>query len=235
MDPYYDHSKEIAELESLRTKLVQLHDSFTPFLQVTSPNYPYPVQWPEVLNKFNVLVARYVGLNRALADQQLSSLRKLILHPNEPVNSDHEQLVMSVLLRTKLTPDVEQAQDALVMDAETTDTLGVQRGLSEKTTTGNVQAEELKLWKAKAEAYDAICLSTEQSMKRYLEEYRSNLKLRIVDENDNEDTGDGLTASVSSTTRGPKPLGLLPAKAGPLEELMSFTSSGPPLERRPVG
>ncbi|KAJ1648474.1 hypothetical protein IWQ61_009989 [Dispira simplex] len=235
MDPYYDHSKEIAELESLRTKLAQLHDSFTPFLQVTGPDYPYPVQWPEILNKFNVLVARYVGLNRALADQQLSSLHKLLLHPSEPVNSDDEQRIMAVLLRTKLTPDVEQAQDALVADAEATDALGVLQVLSEKTTTGNAQVEELKLWKAKAEAYDAICLSMEQSMDRHLEEHRSNLKLRIVDENDSEDTSDGHITPAPSVTRGPKPLGLLPAKASPLEELISFTSCGPPLERRPIG
>ncbi|KAJ1981158.1 hypothetical protein H4R33_005306 [Dimargaris cristalligena] len=226
MDPFHDNAKQIIELESLRTKLQQLKESFVPFLQVTDPHYPYPVPWPEVLNKFNILVARFVSLSRVLGDQPSSSLRKLVLHPNEPVGSDQEQQIMSILLRTKPIPEVENAQRGLVKEVDSTDLAGIQAAIQAKRQVSNPQVEELKAWKSKAEAHDTVCLSAEQCLKRYLEEYRSRLKLRIVDEATENAPGIDNHTPGSGPTLASNQIGLMKETASDLEKLMMFISTG---------
>ncbi|KAJ1926445.1 hypothetical protein IWQ60_003791 [Tieghemiomyces parasiticus] len=247
MDPFYDDAKQIAELESLRSKLQQLRDSFLPFLQATDPRFPFTASWPEILNKFNILVARYVSLNRVLSENHLSALRKMVLHPQEPVGTDQEQQVLAVLLRTKLVPEVEKAQEVLIREAETCYAAGVTQALQERFVGSGPPAEELKLWKvtlvkyrsqtiallpclfsfkeslqSKAEAHDAVCLSAEQSLEKHLDQYRPQLKLRIVDE-----------AEVRAAAAEPPPqlsparaAGLLKEATTDLERLMRFVSSG---------
>ncbi|KAJ1976479.1 hypothetical protein H4R34_003968 [Dimargaris verticillata] len=224
MDPFYDDSKQVAELESLRNKLTQLRDSFSPFLQATDPNYPYAVVWPDVLNKFNILVARFVSVNRTLNDNYLSTLKKLLLHPYEPVASDHEQQVLSILLRTKLIPEVEKVQDAYISDAEQNNGADIRISLGKKLGSANAQAEELKLWKAKVEAHDAVCLSTEQSLDRCLEELRPRLKLRIVDEAEEQASAAETTGPLGGPSQA---FGPRRTEASNLEQLVMFMSSGP--------
>ncbi|KAJ1910878.1 hypothetical protein IWQ60_010420 [Tieghemiomyces parasiticus] len=222
MDPFYDDAKQIAELESLRSKLQQLRDSFLPFLQATDPRFPFTAPWPEILNKFNILVARYVSLNRVLSENHLSALRKMVLHPQEPVGTDQEQQVLAVLLRTKLVPEVEKAQEVLIREAETCYAAGVTQDLQERFVGSGPPAEELKLWKSKAEAHDAVCLSAEQSLEKHLDQYRPQLKLRIVDEAEER----AAAAEPPPQLSPARAAGLLKEATTDLERLMRFVSSG---------
>ncbi|KAL1924825.1 uncharacterized protein VTP21DRAFT_4479 [Calcarisporiella thermophila] len=108
-------SDSISELESVRLKLQQLQESLNYFLQTV--NAKVPVQsWPELLNKYNILAAKFLSLQNDLLASQ--TLPKLVLHPHEPPQTDNESQILSFLLRTKLIPEIEKQEEETKIDVE---------------------------------------------------------------------------------------------------------------------
>ncbi|KAH8554578.1 hypothetical protein BGW37DRAFT_480235 [Umbelopsis sp. PMI_123] len=103
----------LQELESLRIKLQSLQDTFNTHLAyLRDPKYPFT--WPDLLNKFNMLTAKFASLSEdfyaQLDPNSNSTLPKLMLHPQTPTTTESETQILSVLLRTKLIPDIERME-----------------------------------------------------------------------------------------------------------------------------
>ncbi|KAJ2491258.1 hypothetical protein IWW37_002425 [Coemansia sp. RSA 2050] len=112
-----DHSN-IAELEMLRRQLQQLHESFAAVILETrpTPDNPALVSWPDLLSKFNVLAAKYAVLNQAVSKKHAGLLREMAVAPRTRPSGIHEQNILSVLLRTKLAPEIEQEEEQIWAD-----------------------------------------------------------------------------------------------------------------------
>lgn len=113
----------LQELESLRIKLQSLQDTVNTHLAyLRDPKYPFA--WPDLLNKFNMLTAKFASLSEdfyaQLDPNSNSTLPKLMLHPQTPTTTESETQILSVLLRTKLIPDIErmEAQTQVAVAAE---------------------------------------------------------------------------------------------------------------------
>ncbi|KAJ2010614.1 hypothetical protein GGI06_004873 [Coemansia sp. S85] len=114
-----DHSN-IAELEMLRRQLQQLHESFSAVIMETrpTPDNPTLVSWPDLLSKFNVLAAKFAVLNQAVSKKHAGLLREMAVTPRTRPSGIHEQNILSVLLRTKLAPEIEQEEEQIWADIE---------------------------------------------------------------------------------------------------------------------
>jgi uncharacterized protein YdcH (DUF465 family) len=106
----------LQELESLRIKLQSLQETFNTHLAyLRDPKYPF--SWPDLLNKFNMLTAKFASLSEDFYAQMdpnsNSTLPKLMLHPGTPTATESETQILSVLLRTKLIPDIERLEEQI--------------------------------------------------------------------------------------------------------------------------
>ncbi|KAI9494687.1 hypothetical protein BDB00DRAFT_817859 [Zychaea mexicana] len=103
----------IQELEALRSKLWSLQETFaSQIAYLKEPKYPFT--WPDLLNKFNMLTAKFASLSEDfygyIEAGSNGTLPKLMLHPYVPTTTEHETNILSVLLRTKLIPDIEKLE-----------------------------------------------------------------------------------------------------------------------------
>ncbi|CAO3681701.1 unnamed protein product [Umbelopsis vinacea] len=73
-----------------------------------------PVRMANLLNKFNMLTAKFASLSEdfyaQLDPNSNSTMPKLMLHPQIPTTTESETQILSVLLRTKLIPDIERME-----------------------------------------------------------------------------------------------------------------------------
>ncbi|KAJ2755112.1 hypothetical protein IWQ56_006437 [Coemansia nantahalensis] len=106
---------QIAELETLRRQLQQLHELFAAVVDETrpTPDNPGIVPWPELLSKFNVLASKYEILSRTVGKKSAALLKELVVVPQTQPGGLHEQNIMAVLLRTKLAPEIEKEEEAI--------------------------------------------------------------------------------------------------------------------------
>ncbi|KAG5461094.1 MAG: hypothetical protein BJ554DRAFT_6766, partial [Olpidium bornovanus] len=88
------------------TELLQLQETMNFFLQVVDPAMPYVVPWC-LLDKFNVLVAKYIALHEAAV---APALQQLHVHPGGPPETTEQAHNLGILLRTKLIPELESAE-----------------------------------------------------------------------------------------------------------------------------
>ncbi|KAG0173660.1 hypothetical protein DFQ28_007997 [Apophysomyces sp. BC1034] len=103
----------IQELEALRGKLSSLQETLNN--QISYIKEPkYPLTWPDLLNKFNMLTAKFASLSEDFYNYtetgSNATLPKLMLHPFIPTTNEQETNILSILLRTKLIPDIEQLE-----------------------------------------------------------------------------------------------------------------------------
>ncbi|KAJ1736019.1 hypothetical protein LPJ61_000236 [Coemansia biformis] len=106
---------QIAELETLRRQLQQLHELFAVVIGETrpTPDNPGIVPWPELLSKFNVLASKYEVLSRTVGQKSATLLKEMAVVPQTRPSGIHEQNIMAVLLRTKLAPEIEKEEEAI--------------------------------------------------------------------------------------------------------------------------
>ncbi|KAI8062212.1 hypothetical protein BC940DRAFT_127064 [Gongronella butleri] len=105
LDPHTMH-----ELDALKGKLGSLQETLsTQIAYLKEPKFHFT--WPDLLNKFNMLTAKFSSLSEDFHQQMqagsTSTLPKLMLHPWNPPLTEQETNIFSVLLRTKLIPDIE--------------------------------------------------------------------------------------------------------------------------------
>ncbi|KAJ2498996.1 hypothetical protein GGH96_003855 [Coemansia sp. RSA 1972] len=110
----------IVELETLRRQLEQLHELFAAVIDETrpTPDNPHVMPWPELLSKFNVLAGKYAILSHTVGKKHASLLKELAVVPQTQPNGIHEQNIMSVLLRTKLAPEIEKEEEDIWAQVE---------------------------------------------------------------------------------------------------------------------
>ncbi|KAJ1664265.1 hypothetical protein IW140_001026 [Coemansia sp. RSA 1813] len=137
-----------AELESLRRQLQQLHESFSAVIEETrpTPDNIAIMPWPDLLSKFNVLAAKYTVLSQAVSSKHAHMLKEMAVAPRTRPGNIHEQNILSVLLRTKLAPEIEK---------------------EEETIWAQVQAEMLRDknldWFARAEKQESLAITAVNS------------------------------------------------------------------------
>ncbi|KAJ1834176.1 hypothetical protein IWW55_002433 [Coemansia sp. RSA 2706] len=112
---------QIVELETLRRQLQQLHELFAVVIDETrpTPDNPAVMPWPELLSKFNVLAGKYAILSQTVGRKHASLLKELAVVPRTQPTGIHEQNIMSVLLRTKLAPEIEQEEEEIWAQVQT--------------------------------------------------------------------------------------------------------------------
>ncbi|KAI8621692.1 hypothetical protein BC830DRAFT_134581 [Chytriomyces sp. MP71] len=168
--------REKNPLESVKLKLMALHDSLSTFLETADPATER--DWKSILAHFNTLIARYESMTDTLQDEGLQPLlRSLIVVPQALPESDPD-FVPRELLKTRLLQDVldaeaalaERLNEALAGDApiETANAL-------DQTALRS----ELRAWAKLADAHDKVAAHAET----FVAEFRMyDLKKRIPEE-----------------------------------------------------
>ncbi|KAI8640012.1 hypothetical protein BD408DRAFT_330646, partial [Parasitella parasitica] len=183
------------ELEALRGKLWSLQETFSTHLTyLKEPKFPFT--WPDLLNKFNMLTAKFASLSEDFYNYtekaSNATLPKLMVHPYIPTTTEQETNILSVLLRTKLIPDIEK------LEAETQATIA-QELLSDNnnaTTTSQMSHNaddeqliysQLNQWNQLLERHDRLAVDAANFISELSTDHRPNFMLRYEDQIDQED------------------------------------------------
>ncbi|KAI8975348.1 hypothetical protein BDF20DRAFT_801508, partial [Mycotypha africana] len=183
------------ELEALRGKLKSLQETIATHLAyLNDPNFPFT--WPDLLNKFNMLTAKFATLSEDFYNSltgQHATLPKLMLHPFLPTTTEQETNILNVLLRTKLIPDIEK------LEAETHAAIAQEMALADKeninstSNNNNIHMEDEQLihsqldqWKSILERHDRLAGNATQFVTELSSDHRSNFLLRYEDQLDEE-------------------------------------------------
>ncbi|KAJ1889790.1 hypothetical protein LPJ66_007844 [Kickxella alabastrina] len=192
----------IVELEMLRRQLQQLHESFTVVIDETrpTPDNPNLVSWPDLLSKFNILAAKYAVLNQAVSKKHAMLLKEMAVAPKTRPGSIHEQNIISVLLRTKLAPEIEQEEELIWAQVE-----------------AESQQDKRLDWAARAEKHESLAVA---ALNTFIEHRRGHAKTvaGLVKQRMDEAEG-GLDASAKEA------VGSSDSKVA-LEDVLAFMSSG---------
>ncbi|KAJ1889374.1 hypothetical protein GGI16_005717 [Coemansia sp. S142-1] len=199
-----DHSN-IAELEMLRRQLQQLHESFSAVILETrpTPDNPTLVSWPDLLSKFNVLAAKYAVLNQAVSKKHAVLLREMAVAPKTRPSGIHEQNILSVLLRTKLAPEIEQEEEQIWADIEV-----------------EMQHDKKLDWMARADMHESLAITAMNSFlylqKKHTETVDSLLQGMLEAEPQKKPTA---TSEEEAEPRAVE-------RPVALEDVLAFTSTG---------
>jgi len=101
-----DSTLDAKELETTKNKLSQLNESLNSFLTL-HPQTP----WPLILDKFNILIARY---NQLLQEVSCKFLKECVIHPDSLPEDDPDS-IPRFLLRTKFIPEIEEMESNLIV------------------------------------------------------------------------------------------------------------------------
>lgn len=183
------------ELEALRGKLWSLQETFSTHLTyLKEPKYPFT--WPDLLNKFNMLTAKFASLSEDFYNftetGSNATLPKLMVHPYIPTTTEQETNILSVLLRTKLIPELEK------LEAETQATIArelladpVHNNTNGNTTTNMMDEQliqsQLSQWNQLLERHDRLAVDATNFVSELANDHRSNFLLRYEDQIDEED------------------------------------------------
>ncbi|ORZ01531.1 hypothetical protein BCR43DRAFT_487080 [Syncephalastrum racemosum] len=210
----------IQELETLRGKLWSLQETFAAQIAyLKEPKYPFT--WPDLLNKFNMLTAKFASLSDDfygyIETGSNATLPKLMLHPFIPTTTEQETNISSVLLRTKLIPDIErleletQAAVARELSSHTTDHHHHHHhhhnnnniNNNNDTNNNNNGAEDdeqlirshYEQWTSHKQRHDRIAVDAANFVADLVNDYREDFLLRIEDQEaqekeENEDEED---------------------------------------------
>ncbi|KAG0094522.1 hypothetical protein BGZ93_007106 [Podila epicladia] len=174
--PFPQTEINIAALEDVKTRLSQLQESIVFFLRTISPENQSPVSWTELHSKFNVLIAKYVHLTNLLNGPHNNLLQSYTVFPHETPANDQFVQTMSVLLRTKLTPELEQEDEDRTKE-------GNIPGLVASPSAGTAEERRiLAALKLKISMHDALC----QAADEIFENQRDTVHTRVRYESDDE-------------------------------------------------
>ncbi|KAG0260229.1 hypothetical protein BG011_002060 [Mortierella polycephala] len=186
-------------LENVRTRLFQLQESILFFLRSINPETtPGTVSWTELHSKFNVLIAKYLHLTNILNDPHSTLLQSYIVFPNESPANDQQVQNLSVLLRTKLFPELQQDVEDRTRDGDvpglttpsttTTTGPGAGGGANASAPIGGTPEERrvLAALKLKVTMHDALC----QAADEIFENQRDMVHTKVRYESDDEDEVD---------------------------------------------
>ncbi|CAO3703746.1 unnamed protein product [Rhizopus stolonifer] len=139
------------ELEILRNKLWSLQETFS--VHITYLKEPkYPFTWPNLLNKFNMLTAKFASLSEDFyhytEKASTATLPKLMIHPYIPTTTEQETNILSVLLRTKLIPDIEK------LEAETQ--AAIARDLVDPNQNSTARIDDEQLIKTQLDQWNGL-------------------------------------------------------------------------------
>lgn len=176
------------ELEALRGKLWSLQETFSTHLaSLTEPRYPF--NWPDLLNKFNMLTAKFASLSEDFYSYtetgSNATLPKLMLHPYVPTTKESDTNILSVLLRTKLIPDIEK------LEADTQATISLELQMDSNLNNGfagkNVDDEQLiqtqlKQWNQLLQRHDRLAVDATQFVSELASDHKPNFLLRYEDQ-----------------------------------------------------
>ncbi|KAJ1995727.1 hypothetical protein GGI26_002116 [Coemansia sp. RSA 1358] len=154
----------IIELETLRRQLQQLHESFSAVIEETrpTPDNPAIIPWPDLLNKFNVLAAKYTVLSQALSKKHAGMLKEMAVAPRTRPSNINEQNILSVLLRTKLAPEIEAEEDAIWAQVDT-----------------EMRHDKNLDWFARAEKQESLAITAVNSFMELREKHTESVKVAL--------------------------------------------------------
>ncbi|KAJ2335435.1 hypothetical protein GGI00_001359 [Coemansia sp. RSA 2681] len=204
-----DHSN-IAELEMLRRQLQQLHESFSAVIDETrpTPDNPVLISWPDLLSKFNVLAAKYAVLNQAVNKKHAGLLREMAVAPKTRPSGIHEQNILSVLLRTKLAPEIEQEEELIWAD------IGAE-----------MQHDKKLDWSARADMHESLAITAMNSFlylqKKHAETVDSLLQGMLDAESHHQ-----RSVALEAERDGEAELRTAAEKPVALEDVLAFMSTG---------
>jgi hypothetical protein len=178
------------ELEALRGKLWSLQETFSTHLTyLKEPKYPFT--WPDLLNKFNMLTAKFASLSEDFYNYtekgSNATLPKLMVHPFIPTTTEQETNILSVLLRTKLIPDIEK------LETETQATIAHELLIDNNITSHKNMDDEqmmqtqLRQWNQLLERHDRLAVDATQFVSELSTDHRPNFLLRYEDQVDEEE------------------------------------------------
>ncbi|KAF8931798.1 hypothetical protein EDD21DRAFT_367593 [Dissophora ornata] len=194
----------IEALENVKTRLFQLQESILYFLRSINPETtPGTVQWTDIHSKFNVLIAKYLHLTNLVNDPHSTLLQSYTVFPHEPPANDQHVQNLSVLLRTKLFPELEQESEDRIKE-------GSVPGL---TNGGGSTAEERKVlqaFKLKVMMHDALCQSADEIFENQRDmvhtkvRYESDVEGEDADDDEDDEDFEEATPGASSGAIGDK-------------------------------
>lgn len=186
------------ELEALRGKLWSLQETFSTHLtSLKEPRYPF--NWPDLLNKFNMLTAKFASLSEDFYSYtetgSNATLPKLMVHPYIPTTTEQETNILSVLLRTKLIPDIEK------LEAETQATIAQELiadpNVHNNAMNRNVDDEQLiqtqlKQWNHLLQRHDRLAVDAAQFVSELASDHKPNFLLRYEDQVEEGDSDEDM-------------------------------------------
>ncbi|ORX45263.1 hypothetical protein DM01DRAFT_1340076 [Hesseltinella vesiculosa] len=186
----------MTELEALKGKLGSLQETLsTQIAYLKEPKFHFT--WPDLLNKFNMLTAKFSSLSEDFYQQMqtgsTSTLPKLMLHPWHPPLTEQDTNIFSVLLRTKLIPDIEALEKDTIRAIQQTLPPSAS-GLPSTINTGphhHHHDEPLPLdqWKSLRERHDRLAITAHRFIQQLATDHRDSFLERIEDdESEDEDT-----------------------------------------------
>lgn len=175
------------ELEALRGKLWSLQETFSTHLtSLKEPRYPF--NWPDLLNKFNMLTAKFASLSEDFYSYteagSNATLPKLMIHPYIPTTTEQETNILSVLLRTKLIPDIEK------LEAETQATIAqeliadpaINSVMNKNVDDEQLIQSQLKQWNQLLQRHDRLAADAAQFVTELASDHKPNFLLRYEDQ-----------------------------------------------------
>ncbi|KAJ1965783.1 hypothetical protein GGI12_000528 [Dipsacomyces acuminosporus] len=173
----------IAELETLRGQLQQLQESFGTIIEETrpTPDNPNIAPWPVLLSKFNILAARYATLSQAVNRAHASLLRQTVVAPQRQLQSDHEQQILSVLLRTKLAPEIEREEEAIRTQVDAEARHDRQQYQPNSFSSGTAATNDSKYWQSKTEVHDSLALTAQLAFQELRKKHASTVEEMLAE------------------------------------------------------
>ena len=198
----------IQELEALRSKLWSLQETFQSQINyLKEPKYPFT--WPDLLNKFNMLTAKFASLSddfyTHIEAGSNGTLPKLMLHPYVPTTTESETNILSILLRTKLIPDIEkleletQAALAKELTASSSSSAPMNMDGGQQQAATQQQQQEMttddeqlirngiEQWTARRQRHDQIANGAAQFVNMLVDDHRDTFLQRYTEEDDEEE------------------------------------------------
>ncbi|KAF9586300.1 mediator of RNA polymerase II transcription subunit 8 [Lunasporangiospora selenospora] len=205
MNPFPQSEISIDTLESVKARLQQLQESILHFLRSINPeSTPSTASWTELHSKFNVLIARYLNLANILNSPHSSRLQSYTVFPNEPPATDQNVQNLSVLLRTKLFPELEQDDEDRI--AQGAALLGLPTG------SGGTPVDErrtLAALKLKVMLHDALCKAADEIFEGQLDQVNTRMRFEADVEDDLNSPASKATPSTNdqpTTTIASRPI-----------------------------
>ncbi|KAI8869164.1 hypothetical protein GQ42DRAFT_156445 [Ramicandelaber brevisporus] len=161
------------------------------------------MSWPELLAKFNVLVARLASIQDELVSRQLggahkhpstdanlaqnplaldnSVLRRTIVYPVRPTTTDQERQVLPVLLKSMLLPDISKEDTALLEQLQEIEGEGAAPSSGTATTT--VVEGQLARRRANVNRLDTLYRDLGNYMDELVRDSKASLHARVEIQN----------------------------------------------------